>query len=189
MNPKKLFYSLSGGMVLIILGIGYGVYWANGQLRTSSTEISTKRTDLEILDAKVDNAQVLNNQLEDLRETQELVREVLPGSKSQENIVGELIAIASNRGVSLDEIAFSNGPSAPGAPEGSTAVKGINGVFSLTVNTSIETDYENILGFLEDLENNKRRFEVIDISITPPAEDTNTNLFGAQLTIVTYLKP
>jgi len=191
MTPKKIFYSMCAGLVLTITGVGYSLYLANTQLKQRALDISQLNAEVDTLDTQIDNARTLKSELEDLQEVSRLTSEVLPAEKSQENIVGELVQIATNRNITLNSINFTGGAGGPaGGVTQSEKVDGIPGVFSLKVQTSFESSYSTILELLRDLENNKRRFEVTDISISPNQTETaGTPLFNASLDIVTYIKP
>ncbi len=191
LSPKQSFYGFCGGIFVTFAATGFIMYWANSQLEARKSQITLKKTESQELDTKITRAKSLREELVTLRDITTVSSEVLPSEKSQENIIGELISIASKRGLSLETIAFEGGAAATANanPETSQAVsiKEVPGVFSLGIQTSIATDYENILRFLEDIENNKRQIEVTNISITP--DPTNPNLFDAQLKLVTYIQP
>lgn len=185
-TSKIAFYSLLGALAVVTVAVAFMLYWSNTQLENRSASIETKRALAAELDAKTTAATKLKDELQKNSELIGVAKDVLPGSKSQENIVGELIDIAANRGLKLESIAFSGGQNISDPETSQTdLVDGMPGVFSLGLNTSIETDYENALRFLEDLENNKRQFEVTNLSINPVEGD----LFTVTLTIVTYIKP
>lgn len=191
LSSKQAFYGFCAGILVVLAGTGFTMYWAKNQLEARRLQINEKRVESQELDDKTARAKTLREQLNELSDIVSVSAEVLPDAKSQENIVGELLSLAANRGISLETIAFDGG-SATGSsnPETSqaTQVVGMTGVFSLGVQTSVETDYENILQFLEDIENNKRQFEVTNISIAPSATE-GSSLFSAQLTLVTYIQP
>lgn len=186
MSTKKSFYLLLVCLVLVLGGIGYTLYWANSQLESRSEVIQQKRAESDDLENKIANASTLKEELETVSDIIDATNGILPDTKSQENIVGELVQIANNRGLQLNSISF-RGSSDTENPETSQTEKvdGVSGVFSIPIQTSIETNYENVLQFLEDLENNKRQFEVTDLSISPKENGD----FAASLSIVTYVKP
>ncbi len=191
MTPKKLFLATSAGLVLGIGLIGYGLFWGDSVLNMRADEISQLKADQEDLDVRIENAKNLRDQLSEFDDISSLTKEVLPDTKTQENIVGELISIAANRGISLESINFVGGAGESNNVELSQAeaVEGIPGVFSIQISTSLSTSYANILNILEDIEGNKRRFEVTDISISPTASEDGITNFSASLQIVTYIKP
>jgi Tfp pilus assembly protein PilO len=186
LTPKTSFYGLLALLLVVLAVVVASLYWSKSQLDQRSETIDEKRQQTAELDSKIDAAIKLRQELEVKSELVTVTEEILPSSKSQENIVGELIDIAANRGLKLASIAFS-GAQSSADPETSQTEKvdGLPGVFSLNVTTSIETDYENVLQFLEDLENNKRQFEVTSLSISP----NEGSQFTVSLSIVTYIKP
>ncbi len=187
LTPKTAFYGLLGALGIVLLGVGFMLNWANGQLQVQAESIAEKRIESETLERQTAQAQLYKQELEELGELTDVVDAVLPNSKSQENIVGELIDIAAKRGLQLENISFGGSADAQNPETSQTErVDGLAGVFSLVVQTQIETDYENVLQFLEDLENNRRQFEVTSLSIAPREDGVN---FTATLAITTYIKP
>jgi Tfp pilus assembly protein PilO len=186
LTSKITFFSLLAALAIVIIAVGFMLYWSNSQLENRSASIEEKRMIAAELDAKTVAASKLKEELQQKSELVTVASDVLPDSKSQENIVGELIDIAASRGLKLESISFAGGQTVVDPETSQTEkVDGLPGVFSLSINTSIETDYENVLQFLEDLENNKRQFEVTNLSISPSEDE----LFSVLLSIVTYIKP
>ncbi len=187
LNSQTAFYGLIAALVIVLLGVGVMLNWANKQLRVQAESIAEKRVEAESLERQTAQARLYKQELEELGKLTGVVDAVLPDSKSQENIIGELIDIAAKRGLQLENISFGGSADAQNPETSQTEkVDGLPGVFSLVIQTQIETDYENVLQFLEDLENNKRQFEVTSLSLSPREDDIN---FIATLSITTYIKP
>ncbi len=186
LTPKTSFFGLLGALALVSIAVIFTLYWSKSQLDNRSQTIDEKRTQVQELDTKTEAAIQLREELEENAELVQVTEDILPDSKSQENIVGELIDLAAGRGLQLATISFA-GAQSSSDPETSQTEKvdGLPGVFSLRLSTAIETDYENVLQFLEDLENNKRQFEIQSLSISPNDGDQ----FSVSLAIVTYIKP
>ena len=186
LTPKSSFFGLLAALALVAGIVLLTLYWSKTQLEDRSAMIEEKQAQTDELDAKTAAAILLREELAEKSELVAVTSDIVPDSKSQENIVGELIDIAAGRGLQLETISFAGAQNTTNPETSQTEkVAGLPGVFSLTVNTSIETDYENVLQFLEDLENNKRQFEVTSLSISPNEFDT----FSVSLSIVTYIKP
>jgi Tfp pilus assembly protein PilO len=184
-SSKQSFFGFLGGLILVLVAVALMMYWANSQLESRSASIQQKQAESQELDDKTARAGQLKDELKEYGDLISVTSDIVPNTKTQENIVGELIDIAAGRGLKLENISFG-GSADVANPETSQTEKvdGMPGVFSLTVSTSIETDYENVLQFLEDLETNKRQFEVTNLSISPTDE-----IFSVSLSIVTYIKP
>lgn len=180
---------------LLLLGVGisgYAMYWANGQLATRSQGIASLEAKVSETEGKIVNASSLKSELESNQSLREVAAGVLPDSKSQENIVGELISIADERGITLDGISFSGGNAGRVTSYDQTQtqkVDGIPGVLSIAIDTTVKSTYSNILSLLEDIENNRRRFEVVNINITPNSAEGVVLDYTAELDIITYIKP
>lgn len=190
LTAKKLFYVMCAGLIVGVLSAGYALYWANGQLEARANDINLLNIEKENLNKKIANAKNLEAKLDESQAIIEVANEVLPESKTQENIVGELIAIAAARNITLESINF-NGSSTTNSPvTQADKVDGVAGVFSIGLTTSFATSYDNLLQLLRDLEGNKRRFEVTEIDITPNKDENGNVLsYSAQLTILTYVRP
>jgi len=188
---KQAFFALITSLLLSVAGTVYMLYWSGNQLDIRRMQIADKHAESLELDIKTANATGLRTQLNELSDISSISSSVLPNSKSQENIVGELILLSANRGITLDTISFGAGSGKAINPETSqaTAVKEIPGIFSLSIQTSVRTDYENLLQLLEDIENNKRQFEVTDLSISPSTGEGSEGIFEVQLSLVTYIQP
>lgn len=187
LTSQNAFYLLLAVLIISIVAVIFMLKWANGQLEAKSNAIAEKREQSAMLERQTEQARLYKTELEELGDLTEVVDTILPESKSQENVVGELVDIAAKRGLKLENIAFA-GSADEKNPETSQTekVKELPGVFALKVETQIVTNYENVLQFLEDLENNRRQFEVTSLAIEPKEDGVN---FTASLSISTYIKP
>lgn len=70
-------------------------------------------------------------------------------------------------------------------------VEGIPGLFQLDINVQSNTNraipYAKLLGFLDDLERNRRTAQVSSLSVQPDTKDRNQVIFT--LTLAVYIKP
>lgn len=192
LNAKNLFYFMCSFLVLGGIGVGYSLYWANAQLVARGDMINALNLEADDLDSQIINASRLTTQLSENEELRLIANEVLPRSKTQENIVAELLAIANSNGVALEGINFVGGNTNQANSPVSQAdkVDGVAGVYSIAVSTGFETTYEKLLTILEDLETNRRHFEVTDIDITPIKDESgNVSAYSTQLTVLTYVRP
>ncbi|MCA9349164.1 hypothetical protein KC878_03420 [Candidatus Saccharibacteria bacterium] len=190
-DAKKFFYILIGLLVLGGIATGYGLAWANKQLADRAQKISLLNLQADELDKKIINAHKLQAELSSNQDLLTTASEVLPRTKNPENIVGELISIAAKLGIELESINFVGGSTSANSPiSQSDKVDDIPGVYSIGISTGFSTSYEKLLKLLEDLENNKRRFEITDIDITPIENDSGAIAsYVTQLTILTYVRP
>lgn len=139
-----------------------------------------------------------------------IAKTIVPQDKDQAKTIREINAIASQSGVSIQQINFDastlGGPvisstSGSSSTTGSASagpsitqvkpVAGITGVYALDIivssGTSSPVPYDRFLKFLENLENNRRTAHVISIDVTPYQNNPGAVTFS--LTVEAYLKP
>lgn len=206
MNAKRVYQIMVGLIILLGLLIIATVVFANNMLEKQSKKLVAAKLENEVLE----NQQLaLNQAKQDLKKYEELntlAKQIVPSDKDQAKTVREIIAIASEAGVSIASIGFPAsqlGSTAASTNSGSTPkvntlnisqaepVKGIEGLFQLEINVQSNSQrpatFSQLTSFLEKLENNRRTSHVTALSIQP--NTVNRSLLSFSLTITVYLKP
>lgn len=152
--------------------------------------------------------------LETYRELYEITQQIVPSDKNQAQATREIIALADEAKIKIAGVSFPSSklgvkPTAPAAPSSDPAspaptapapktssvsqsepVKGIPGLSQLEISVVSETtspvSYEQLIQFLEKLENNRRTAQVSGLSILPSQLDNSLITFT--LTITVYIK-
>lgn len=198
MNSKKLFYGLVGLLVLLGVGMVFGVNQANSMLTArSKTLVDLKATDKAM---DVQQTQLAKNK-KDIAKYQDLnviAKTVVPQDKDQAEAVREIVNLAKQSGINkLSSIAFPASTLGGAKVQTSrgltqvTPVKGVAGVYNLQITvTQANTDpvpYNSFISFLDRLEQNRRTAQVSGITVQPDAK--NPNMVAFTLIINEYIKP
>lgn len=179
MTPKKVFMGMLAALSLVIAG-GAGLFTViDGQLQTKSKEISVLKSDVDILDLKIRNSQEAAAELEKYRDIEAILDDVLPPEKIQNDIIAEILDLASKNNATVENITF---PSTDGATLDFTrtqtsAVDGVKGVLAVEIGLTVTTNFQGMLNLLDDFEQNQRKMQVSTVNITPVKDDRG-NLTG-----------
>jgi len=198
MNSKKLFYGLVSLLVLLGVGMVFGVNQASSMLSArSKTLVDLKATDKAM---DVQQTQLAKNK-QDIAKYQDLnviAKTVVPQDKDQAEAVREIVNLAKQSGINkLSSIAFPASTLGGTKVQTSrgltqvTPVKGVAGVYNLQITvTQANTDpvpYNSFISFLDRLEQNRRTAQVSGITVQPDAK--NPNMVAFTLIINEYIKP
>lgn len=210
MNAKRTFFILLTVLVLLIglvvgATIGGDIVLKKRSEKLEQLKINSKALDqqeLLLLQAKKDI-----QQYDDL---DKISRSVVPQDKDQAKTVQEISSIADQNSIQLKSIDFDASTLgekavAPAAGETGAApastpntkpatisqvkpVAGIPGVYSLEIRitSASEVSYKSLIGFLEDLENNRRTANVAKVDFTPNKDGRAIKFI---ITLNAYIKP
>lgn len=199
MDSKKLYFGLTGLLVVLGLGILFGAREANLLLEKQSKTLVDLKTTYQ---ATTDQQTQLNKDKQDITRYADLntiAKSVVPQDKDQAEAVREIVNLANQSGISqLSSIAFppsTLGGSAPTSPKKTltqvTPVKGTPGVYNLQITVSQantdEVPYGNFITFLSKLEQNRRTAQVSSIDVQPDQKDPN--MISFTLVIDEFIKP
>ena len=206
MNSKQAFFGFIGLSILVAAATILVVMRGSGMLAAKGQELSElKRKDIVLEDRK-DALLRAKLDIEKYAELEAIAKSIVPQEKDQARTVREIVAIASETGVSLSSIQFpssalgglqkgasrtSGAPVQNSATSQLTPVEGISGLYAMEItiqsNSEQPVSYAQLLGFLERLEQNRRTAHVINLSISPTGEDRNQVTFSVKLNV--YIKP
>jgi hypothetical protein len=202
MKARPLYYTLTGTIVLLCLGLFGIAYATNAILGSQATKLSKLKADNQALQ---DQQTTLAKNKKDIKKYAELntiAATIVPQDKDQAEAVREIVNIASQSGISkLSSITFPSstlGAVGTGAGVSSnpnltqlTPVKGLSGVYELqitvTQDSSNRVPYGQFISFLQRLEQNRRTAQVSGITIQPDTQNSNNVAFT--LVINEYIKP
>ena len=126
MTPKKLFFILVGLTGLAIAGTGYGYYWANGLLTSSTTTLSQQLANRDDADTTIGELIHLQRQYD--TEVTPILPEldsILPRTKDQSQILLQLQTIASNAKLTISSVSLPNSDGLPSATSQTIAAGGV----------------------------------------------------------------
>lgn len=201
MNSKQTFITLG---IAVITIVGFSVYVTYSGA-TAMKERGENLTDLKLKYAVIDDRQNALIQAErDIKQysdLEQIAKTIVPQEKDQARTVREITAIAEESGIPISSIQFpasALGNIKKGArtlaatnPEASqlTPVQGISGLYAMEITVASDRQqpvpYEQLLQFLENLEQNRRTAHVTNLAIQP---DTNRDLVTFTVTLNVYIK-
>lgn len=210
MTAKKAFFITLGFLVLVTVITIAGIAFGTSMLKKKSAEL----VELKLQDKLIEEQQVAlvqaNKDIEKYQELETISKSVVPRDKDQAKTVREIINLANQSKIKISSITFpdsslgtkpaspapsSNGTSAT-KPKTETSisqvkpVEGITGLYQLQVTISVSDvspTFNQLIDFLNRLEQNRRTSQVTSISINP--NGVNRNLVSFDLTMNVFVKP
>jgi hypothetical protein len=176
MTTQKAFYALVGGCVAIVAAGAGLYYYFTGSLETLNNEVSQLLADQEVIGEQISAYEETEKQVAELFFVNELASEVLPDSKEQANVVAQIKQFVTEAGLQLETLSFNSGNNtATGLSNSQTeAVTSLAGVRVLPATAVISQGarYEDVLRLLQTIEDNQRKMQVTEISLSPiPGSD------------------
>lgn len=212
-SSQKLSWLLTGALILCIILFFAAVFEGLSVLGSKSQSMVDLKVQAQSGDDQLSNLQVSKQQVKKYAFFKDVAKTVIPNDKNQAEAVVEIYKFASQSGIALKSIAFSNstlGLSATTATSQQAAtsssltkavlsqakpVSGIPGLYSLLIivtsdnnsklPTSLQTTYPKMHDFLQRIENNRRTAQITDIKVTVP--EGQPMYFTMELNI--FIKP
>lgn len=210
MTPKRAHLIMLGVNVLLVVGCIGAVVGGDQLLKKQSETIVQQRLDNAVLDKEQTALAQAKVDLQNYADLQQISKQIVPQEKDQALTVRQIITLADKAGVKIGSIGFpgsslgnkaaaSTGSTSTGdATKNTTSaisqakpVTGINGLLALDIVVSSDNarpaTYDQVVGFLSSLENNRRTAQVSQLSIQPDGKDPTRLNFN--LTLRVYIKP
>jgi Tfp pilus assembly protein PilO len=181
MTPVRLNMILKIGLGLTVIGAILGLYMADSKLSQVAKETSRLKAEVEVQQKQITIYETTKNKIEDLSFVDDLADKVLPSTQDQSLVVAEVSQFAVRSNLSVAQISFTEQPSTAKKP--ASAPGGVT-VTPLTVQLKAGARYDDLLNFLKQIEQNRRKMQVSDINLSPDAKD-RTKL--SQVTVVLNL--
>lgn len=186
-SPKKAFYVLLG-LTGVTVAAGVGLFYLfDTQLTTLNSDISQMLAEEKAIDSQKTIYQRTGEQVANLENFKELTDEVLPESKQQANVVAELKKFVIDAGLEFDSVTFSGSESTKGGVEISQtqALAGLVGarILPATVIVREGATYSQVQKMLQIIENNRRKMQVTEISLTPQEESGTFSTITLQIDV------
>ncbi len=195
-KPKKAFFIMLAVLAVTIIGGGGGFYLTDQALQKKSSEISQLRADQALIDQQITIYEDAKKKIEELAFIEDLANQVLPQDKEQGEVIAEIRTFAEQAGMPIASITFSGATTSTGAAGLATsqtdAVEGLTGVRVLPAELSFTTSenapsYNQVIGFLQKIETNRRKMQITDITLSP--NPLNPNLISSiSISVNIYLK-
>lgn len=204
MTPKRVYFVILGAILLLVGLSVAGTYTARNLIIAEGEKLTELKLEKEVLDKQTAALDQANKDISEYEGLELIARSVVPQDKDQARTVLELVTMAEMNGIRITSIAFpdsllgqiSKGKAKKGTSTDPnltqlTPLDNPKGVYSMEIR--IDTDqqrtisFDQLVSFLEMLENNCRTAQVTNISITP--DTANRNRINFTLTLTSYVKP
>jgi len=212
LTTKRLFYGMVAIVLLFVVLLVAVAVVGTKLLKHEASRLSDLKAQNQVVQDQEVSLIQAKKDVEKYRDLGELSKAIVPQDKDQAKTVREINRIASESGIQLQAITFTASTLGQAAPAPTkqdgdnkdqaaakpaqpsitqvSPVDGIPGVYSLGITITPAANkpipYEQFLGFLEKLENNRRTAHVDNISVNP-VEGSNGVTFS--LTLNAYVKP
>lgn len=197
-----------GVTILLGLGIFGAAYLGNSLLQKQANKLVGLKLDSKVA---VEQESSLAQAKKDIAKYSELESEakvIVPQDKDQAEAVKEIVKIASGSGIKLGSISFPTSTLGQKATKSSGSSKSssstakvpftqvekvtdIPGLYSMSITVQSSKDmpvtYNDLINFLNRLEQNRRTAQVTGVTITPDSKNPNNLSFS--LIINLYIKP
>lgn len=185
MTSKKLNLILKIVILSLIILASAGLFLANQYLTGVAKQTERLKSQSEVYQTQIKKYQATEAKVASLGYVDELANKVLPDESSQSSVLAELSQFAVNAGLRVEQIDFQDTASAAAAKK----VNRPKNVQFMVVRIEFKSGarYENLLKFLNTVENNRRKMQVTNISLTPTQAD-GTVMEKVAITINLYSK-
>lgn len=211
MNSKQAFFGLLGVLGLLVVLSGALLYFGLGELTKKGDELTTLKLEQAVMDDRKQNLVKAKRDIQEYKTLEQISRSIVPQEKDQARTIQEIYAIGRESGISLSTIQFpasalgeakkksnskkksSNKPVATVDPNTTQLieVEGAKNLYAMEIETQSDkakpVRYDQMLRFLELLENNRRTAHVTNINIQPSDGDRSRVTFSLTLNLYVRL--
>lgn len=199
MNAKQAYFGMIGLIVVLVLALLFGARSAVGLLKTRSSKMVGLQLQQQVLQDQQDSLARDKLEIKKYAQLEKISKAIVPQDKDQAATTREIVKIASESGITLSQINFAQSSLDGTSPITSkkvqlsqlTPVKGMTGLYELPITITQDSkspvSYNQFIGFLQHIEQNRRTAQVTSISLQPDSK--NPGLLSFSLTINEYIKP
>ncbi len=208
MNHQRVFFGMIGLLIISLLISIFGTYEINNILNSKSVVLASQQTKISTLNSEQLSLINAKSELSKYSSLYSIAQSVVPQNKDQTQTVRQIINIAAANNITIGSITFpssnlgttttsgvATGSIAVGNPNLSQLVKvpTIPGVYTLPITITSSnlanqlSTFNEFIGFLQGLENNRQTAQVTSLLITPNSQNSNYISFNISLNI--YIKP
>ncbi|MBP9738558.1 type 4a pilus biogenesis protein PilO [Candidatus Saccharibacteria bacterium] len=183
MTPRLLNKVLKITLVVLIVSSVGVLYLGDKQVVRVANETARLKAQVDVNEKQLSTYKKTKVKVDSLGYVNDIANKVLPAEKEQSAIVAEVSQFALRSSLGIEQIAFVEVPkTASGTSKSKSKIaipKGVE-VVPITVQFKPGSKYQNILDFLESVENNRRKMQVTNINLKP--DPTNGQLLN-QVTV------
>jgi Tfp pilus assembly protein PilO len=184
MTPKRFFFTLLGGGILVLAAAGVGYYFALSFVQSTQNQLASQLAEQTAADAQLSYLGKLKNQYtRDIVPILPLIEQALPRTKNQTELLSQLQSISRESGLSITSVAFTSAPGLP-TPISQTVATGT--VLALPISFQISGSFGQLQTFLTKVETLNRFTNVTTLSVTRPDK---AKPITYSMTVNAYIKP
>lgn len=191
MTPKRMNLILRCSLLALTILLIAGLYFANQRLTVLAEQTAHLEAEVILQEKQLAAYQATKNTVDSLQDVGELAAKVLPEQQEQSLTVAELSAFAQRSSLRIKELTFAEPPAEEKGKKKKDKEKSAipKGVTITPVSISFEENarYDYFLDFLRAVEENRRKMQITNISLTPN-EENRTLLEEVSVTINLYVK-
>lgn len=163
-TPKQMNKALIGTIIVLLLTAALGLYAANQRLTAVATETTKLATEIEVNKKQIEIYDLTKFKLESLESINKTLGEVLPEEEEQSLIVAEISGFArrSRPTLSVAGIEFKE-PLNRTDSKKSSVPKTVKVIPIIVTFKGVQ--YEGIVDFLKEVEDNRRTMQVYNIGL------------------------
>ncbi len=171
MTAKRLYFALIAACVLMLAGIGAGIYYGDQLLAKQAQRIATARAEEELIDQQKKVKTDLEAKIAELAEVEHIAEKFLPEQKNQDILTAEFADIAKRNNIIIQQISYDQSAGSPSQYTQTQALKDLKNVSVLPFSVLTEpVTFEELMNFLKDIENNRRKMQIVNIGVMPITE-------------------
>lgn len=164
-------------ILLLVIVVAGGIYFADKQLKSIASDTARLRAQVEIGDKQLTTYQATKQKVDSLSYVQELAGKVLPEQQEQSLTVAEISQFALRARLTVEDITFvdttkttTTKTKSTDKKAKSTIPKGVS-VIPMSIKFQDGSRYDYLLEFLKSIEDNRRKMQVTNISLTPDVDN------------------
>lgn len=208
MSTKKVFYIMVGVTILLSSAVIAATYFGGDVLAKHSKKLVNLKLEESLIGQQQSALIQAKKDVEKYKDFENITQSIVPQDKDQAKAVRDIVQIARENNISIESVTFPSStlgskPATPTKAEGTQApptapaqspitqakpVSGISGVYALQLDVTPSNEqpisYQELINFLERLENNRRTAQISKLSINPRG-----NSLTFSLSINIFLKP
>lgn len=208
MSTKKVFYLMLGVTLLLSAGVIAATILGSGKLESHSKKLVNLKLEEALIGGQQAALISAKKDVEKYKDYENITNSIVPQDKDQAKAVRDIIQIARDNNITIESVNFPNSTlgskaSATAKTEGTESqtkqpvtapitqakpVSGIAGVYALQLDITPESNapitYQELINFLERLENNRRTAQISKLNINPRG---NRLVFSLSINI--FIKP
>ena len=173
-NAIIVRYLFIGAIILMLGGLGWGIYIANSFLSEEMVKTDHARIDAEIAQDEIVQLQQLKARLAKDKPTIDKVAQIVAESKQyqfQDQVMSDLTQYAAQTGVQIVGFDFGAKPGTPVANKPGQAAPAGYTRTEVSIQLANDVPYANLLRFVKSIEQNITKIQISDIRLQPNAAD------------------